>query len=407
MRRALLFVVAAAAAVAAAGTQPHGWVQERTQLLQTVAELRAELRACREECGGVRAEADAALLCRRTKEEEEEEEGGGAKKEVVAEDDAAVSSADGLKGMFYRIAAGEGPPLEAARHAVLWLNLERRGDRRARMEDGPLGILAKSYADAAAEAGVAAVTRVAAVDGRTLSDVRMWFAVAADLREKLDFGGTRHTIAHDGRGKLLEFAPTVTRGAVGCALSHREAWKRIALGDAGVPPALPSRHFVVLEDDLTYVSPLMARLAASAARVADARKRRWDVVFLSYHGCHNSSGEAAASVAKLAAQHPAEGLLPLALDRCGDVWYAGLFTYMVNGAASARRLLSGWPMRAQIDKHVALMCQSRVLRCFRMPLRSCPTYTPLSEATLDSDVQRFLDVSAAGVPTAHGLSPAG
>ena len=222
------------------------------------------------------------------------------------------------------------------------------------------------------------VGRMVAVDGRgEVSDPQLHFAVSAALKQNLHYNNSATnsaTITHDGAGTLLKFHPSITQGVIGCALSHRKVWKHMVASRIEEP-------LVILEDDLSWITPKIDQVFKGLFMENGNSMEGivYDVLYVSYHGCHRS----VAAAKKVGVQKR------LKVEPCGDVWFSGLFTYVVNGWGAAAKLLTAWPLEAQIDKHIALLCQSGRLVCYRVQRGRCPTFTPLSEATLDSDVQTF------------------
>lgn len=100
--------------------------------------------------------------------------------------------------------------------------------------------------------------RLSAVDGRTLS-----------LPELV----TPQALAEIERAERVGFRERhyeLTRGAVGCALSHRAAWDRLLASDKGM--------VMVCEDDAKLEPDVFARLRDALARMPSD----WDVLLLGY-----------------------------------------------------------------------------------------------------------------------------
>lgn len=100
--------------------------------------------------------------------------------------------------------------------------------------------------------------RMAAVDGRNLN-----------LQELV----TPQALAEIERAERVGFRERhyeLTRGAVGCALSHRAAWDRLLASDKGM--------VMVCEDDAKLEPDVFARLQAALARMPSD----WDLLLLGY-----------------------------------------------------------------------------------------------------------------------------
>ncbi|EOD26866.1 hypothetical protein EMIHUDRAFT_114922 [Emiliania huxleyi CCMP1516] len=138
--------------------------------------------------------------------------------------------------------------------------------------------------------GGAPLERLAATDGRTLS----W--AARDSRELR--GGAPQALVASGRlsAKAAEaavwaerqglptvcretgsFSPHLTLAAVGCALSHRAAWERLARSS--------SEWALLLEDDVEALAPSFHRKLGAVLRKLPLS---WQLCYLGYH---ESSGE--------------------------------------------------------------------------------------------------------------------
>lgn len=166
--------------------------------------------------------------------------------------------------------AGPGPLAEGpfARDGglLLYLNLDRRPDRRAKME-------ALAAAPGLRDLGVP-LRRISAVDGASLGtwaglvEARQVSAQAAEVAEKCEVSGYK-TLDH----RQHVFSPHLTRGAVGCALSFRLAWEAL-LEAEGAPYAL------ILEDDVEEVCPCLAREIETLLK---SLPENWHMCFLGYH----------------------------------------------------------------------------------------------------------------------------
>ena len=130
---------------------------------------------------------------------------------------------------------------------IFYINLERRPDRRGHIERQ---LAAAGLADRA--------ERVPAVDGRALD-------LAALPAGTVNRRGLRD-LMYPGEPNGL----SLTRGALGLALTYRALWERIARGTGG--------QHLVLEDDAALCEGFAGRLEELVAGLPP----RWDLVYLGY-----------------------------------------------------------------------------------------------------------------------------
>lgn len=208
------------------------------------------------------------------------------------------------------LAVRTGPTSPAARTPsappCAWvINLRRNRDRLAAFE--------KSYA-ASDLATAVQLRRLDAVDGKEVEFEECVHPEALrKLREQMRSGERQ---GHED----------LTAGAVGCYLSHVEAWRRIA--DSGAPWGL------VFEDDALVNRDAWARLEAVLARDGwgDAGQDAWDLIFL---GTQDRT------------EAPVEPGVPPGLVKLSFV--LGLFAYAVSARAARRLVDSALPVRRQVD----------------------------------------------------------
>ena len=210
-------------------------------------------------------------------------------------------------------AGGAGGSSEAkVNWLVLGISLDRRADRWATLQRLP-------WAEARPE-------RMSAVDGRTLD----W--------DVLEVDGVLHPQAvKEGRwaesntvpticAKSNSFSPHLTKAAVGCALSHRAAWERLA--------ASSSDWALIVEDDVHSLAP---NFCAKLRRVLRDLPPSWKFCYLGYH---ESSGDL------LRASDP-----PRLVEVPADATITGLFGYLLRRSAARALLEEGkvFPLRNQVD----------------------------------------------------------
>ena len=230
---------------------------------------------------------------------------------------------------------------------TLYINLDRRDDRKHKTE-----ILLK-------DVGLNGI-RVSGVDGKLLSRSKCMAAIHPKYRHVFEAG---HTLAVRKDREVASFNENVlTRGAIGCALSHRRCWRIILKNHWD--------YALILEDDLTWIPhDVNTRLRKVFQRLQGVD---WDVVLLSYHGTQSNT------------RHPSS------VDKVNQTWSGGLFSYLVS-AQGAFKLLNTWPLIYQMDLTIAYACYAEALQCYRLSADEVISTSLLSETSFDTDVQVFKD----------------
>jgi len=248
----------------------------------------------------------------------------------------------------------------------LMINLERRADRLARMRALRLPFEWE---------------RLSAVDGRTLDwkALRDERTVHAEAVQEALWAEAQlvPTICR----KTFSFSPHLTKGAVGTALSHRNAWQ--ALADS--PPTIEIA--LIMEDDLSAAAPhFEAQLTRLLAQLPAAT---WHVVFLGYH---ESSGQL------LAASQP-----PRLMELPKGPAVTGLFGYLLHRRGAHALLEPGavFPLRHQVDVAVSQYAWPAASRYVVDPQAVLLASPKSEEGACDTDVQTL------GQPTkrAHASMP--
>ena len=145
---------------------------------------------------------------------------------------------------------------------TLVINLARRRDRLRTIR----GVL---------RGAVSSWERIDAVDGKSLT----WAEASKHLRSKA-LANAQWAEARDVPticSKTGSFSPHLTLGAVGCALSHRKAWERLASSDRD--------WALILEDDVTRVAE---ELEATLERCVASLSSSWQLCLV---GFHESTGQ--------------------------------------------------------------------------------------------------------------------
>lgn len=268
------------------------------------------------------------------------------------------------------------PAVDTSDWLVLVINLDRRADRLEAVQ--------------ALDWDGVRVEKMAAVDGSSLS----W-------DELVDRGVVHEEAAKQARWAADEDVPTICRetgsfsphltfGGVGCALSHRGAWERLA-----AEPAAARAHdwVLVLEDDVCAVAGDFAR---RVQEVLDALPATWQLCYLGYHetgGDVPLASEWAGGAQAAAEVHSDEGL-------------TGLFGYLIRKSA-ARQLTAPqgdvFPLRHQVDVALSRRAWPAATR-FAVPAAKPLIGAPRSEdGACDTDVQTLGEKGA----KAHGALPEG
>jgi len=203
--------------------------------------------------------------------------------------------------------------------------------------------------------------RIEAVDGKDLRKEQLEEAVTSSARDRLDIATP--TVWNNGH-----FEPRLTWGAVGCALSHRAAWRR--LGDT------TAECLLVLEDD---VGELCENFEKRLQELLESLrgKASWRLCLL---GSHETTGKG------LLGGRARVSLVELQQGQQST----GLFGYLVHRRALPTLLRTGatealFPLSQQLDAAIALQEWGHG---GRFEARPALLTAPLSEESDDtSDVQ--------------------
>jgi GR25 family glycosyltransferase involved in LPS biosynthesis len=182
---------------------------------------------------------------------------------------------------------------------ILYINLDRRPDRKEHIEKELKKINWSGK-----------IERISAVDGRKL--------VQDDLINLLDNSAIEQFMDTTDR----QFAPGsyMSKGAAGCALSHRKCWENILYGN--------DERVLILEDDIRFDENFNEKLKEHLSKVPD-----YDILYIGFHEARGSN------------QHSD------ILKKPGEVVF-GLFGYIVNKRI-AKKLLNMFPIQGQIDSEIA------------------------------------------------------
>jgi len=307
---------------------------EVSALRGMVSAAQAELGELEERMGQEETEEAAALI----------EQQRGYKQRLPA----PVTTAGPSSSLLALAAPSAAVVLESS--LVLIINLDRRSDRLDKVLKMPWGL---------------APTRLPAIDGNTLTwdglvaDGKLSEAAAADSRwaeeRKLP------TVCRE----TGSFSPHLTLSGVGCALSHRACWERLA--------SHPTYEWALIaEDDVDGLAPSFEAQLQSILRQLP---RSWMMCYLGYH---ESSSELL----------PARSS-PTLMEPTGEGSLTGLFGYLMRKSA-AKTLLEDetlFPLRHQIDVALAQRKWPKGSRFALAPDAVLLTSPRSEDGACDTDVQ--------------------
>ena len=190
----------------------------------------------------------------------------------------------------------------------LVINLAHRPERLASFVNSYKG----------SDLGGVPLRRVDAVDGRTIDWSRF---LAPEALERLV------TMKRNG---YREGHPDLTPGAVGCYLSHVDAWREIA--SSGAPYGL------VFEDDTILSTPVRPALKHAMQEAPSD----WDIILLGYQG-----------TGMMESNH---------LIRISQ--FLGLWAYAVSARAAERMCTRVFPIRQQLDWEITHLISSEKLKVY-------------------------------------------
>jgi GR25 family glycosyltransferase involved in LPS biosynthesis len=181
---------------------------------------------------------------------------------------------------------------------ILYINLDRRPDRKENVISELNKINYKGE-----------IVRIPGIDWKTLDFKNL----SNDL-----FTQTAIDTALDNTKPL--YSP-MTKGAIGCALAHRNAYINVLNSD--------SEYSLIIEDDITLDEQFNEKLEICKNNLPDIK---YDILWLGYHY-------------KSIKQH-----VNTYYDVPGDILF-GLFGYVINKKA-AKKLLDMFPITHQIDSEI-------------------------------------------------------
>lgn len=181
---------------------------------------------------------------------------------------------------------------------ILYINLDRRTDRKDHMEKELRKI--NWYGS---------MERISAIEGKNLSK--------SDLTNLLDNNAINEFMDTSDR----QFAPGsyMSKGAAGCALSHRKCWENILIHN--------HERVLILEDDIRFDKDFNEKLNTYLYQIQD-----YDILYIGFHEARESTK------------------YNEILKSPGEVVF-GLFGYIVNKRV-VQKLLDMFPIQGQIDSEI-------------------------------------------------------
>eukprot|EP00913_Durusdinium_trenchii_P035114 g32848.t1 len=264
-------------------------------------------------------------------------------------------------------AAGALPP-ELGEWCALYINLDRRADRKGRLEkllaqrNGPL---------------LAKLERAIDKEALSFDDEMVLDAVSPSALERARraMEEDHYTVIHDEEGNLVHFDDHLTLGGIACALSHRKALRRIA--------EHPTAEWgLVLEERACRGrrGPPWTSVLVTRADLPDD----WDAVCLAYH---DEQGRVHPSAVNYEESY--DGVRVLASP--GHVF--GLGAWMVRKEAALQLVEHAFPIQSQVDYTLTSWLAQFRRRLWKVDPRNLLFYCPSSEEEMDSDVQTMAPIA--------------
>eukprot|EP01065_Artemidia_motanka_P023144 TRINITY_DN2757_c0_g1_i4.p1 TRINITY_DN2757_c0_g1~~TRINITY_DN2757_c0_g1_i4.p1 ORF type:complete len:269 (+),score=48.27 TRINITY_DN2757_c0_g1_i4:232-1038(+) len=254
-----------------------------------------------------------------------------------------------------------GTPLLDQRWHSLVINLDRRRDRMERFvrllgaDPGGRWLLSTSRRLPGVDGASLDISSVpaAVVSPRAVAELSLHEASNAPTIDRKD----------PQRDPMGTFSAHLTRGALGCALSHRKAWQLVE--------ALDLDWALILEDDLFFVR---SDFRESLQCVVSQMQTGWDIVYLGYHG----------------GRPTLEGAAPQPLlVSCGGTLMCGIYGYMLSRAGAQKLLGSVFPLEEQVDVAMARAATRVNLSSWKVADGGILLWSLPSQLTMDTDVQRI------------------
>mmetsp|Transcript_49020 Transcript_49020/g.129516 ORF Transcript_49020/g.129516 Transcript_49020/m.129516 type:complete len:272 (-) Transcript_49020:68-883(-) len=251
-------------------------------------------------------------------------------------------------GPWCRAASSQKRAWSGSSWTATYINLDRRKDRR----DAFTQLCSLNAPDVFSR-----LSRCSAVDGKSLVWTRLppslvspeaaYVGLCAEVASKPTL--TRNTD---------EFSPHLTRGGVGCALAHREAWRGAAKFGGTT---------LIFEDDVVFFARgFDARFKAIAASLPPG----WDICYFGYHGGApgpTDSMEDGYDILR------AEGLV------------TGLYCYAVSSKGAEKLIDLVFPLQVQVD--VAISMHFHELSAWKVHNAKTLAMSFPSQVSMDSDIQ--------------------
>ena len=191
--------------------------------------------------------------------------------------------------------------------SVYYINLDKRPHRRSQIETQVARL----------KGLVRETIRVSAVDGSRLSSIDP---------QVVSFQGRA-----DLRNPSKKFGLTLTRGAVGCAMTHKYIWEDVATTKKDL--------VLILEDDAVILPDFRKKISSIISELPAT----WDILYLGSGG-----GGGRGDPAPLTLRNSGKKSISPHLAQPASRIY-GLFGYVINWRGAERLLNRVFPLRYQID----------------------------------------------------------
>lgn len=134
----------------------------------------------------------------------------------------------------------------------------------------------------------------------------------------------------------------LTRGGVGCAMSHIHIWEQIAKSDN----VKGEKYYVVLEDDVYVTHDFDIKFQRYISEVPD----KFDIIYLGTQYYVKYANLYRTSVTTHHGEHEINSDLPHVKRVLGD--HYGTFGYIVSGSGAKKLLANVYPLTQQIDSYI-------------------------------------------------------
>ena len=228
--------------------------------------------------------------------------------------------------------------------SIYYINLDRRPEKQKNIESQikPLQKFTRN------------IIRWSAIDGEGIDPRARTNSVSGDAVTILTVQGRE-----DLNNPTKTFGLSLTKGAVGCAMSHKTIWEEVVKTKADL--------VLILEDDAVILPNFARKISAIISELPE----EWDILYL-------GSG-----------QHTIEKRISPHLAQPSRIY--GLFGYVLNWRGAQRLLAQCFPLRYQIDTELWLHFNSL------KPLMAVPFVVGEKKGKSDIQIHRLRRTRAAAL----------